>query len=301
MPVTSASSKVDARPGNPQPSAAPGAEPRFLFSSHYSGLGPSTAQASLERFLASAAVHLLGLLAVVGLIRFTPAGRMISSPMESIPFHEIVWLNKPGPGGGGGGGGNRMPFAPKKANAEIPIAKQRPAFPVPTAKPTEAPPPALELPARPNDVAMVLPGAIDVAGDALARGPGSGGGYGTGSGTGIGPGTGPGLGPGSGGGTGGGAYHPGSGVTPPEIIKEVKPLYTADGMRARIQGEVQVRCVVQPDGSVTDLMIVKSLDPVYGLDQEALKAAAQWRFRPGRLKGQPVPVIVDIVLSFRIY
>ena len=40
---------------------------------------------------------------------------MISSPMESIPFHQIVWLDKPGPGGGGGGGGNRMQAPPRKA------------------------------------------------------------------------------------------------------------------------------------------------------------------------------------------
>ena len=40
---------------------------------------------------------------------------MLSQPMDSIPFHDIVWLNQPGPGGGGGGGGNRMQGPVRKA------------------------------------------------------------------------------------------------------------------------------------------------------------------------------------------
>ena len=196
--------------------------PQFLFSSHYSGIGPSTRQASVERFLGAVGFHLLGLVAVVLILKYTPAGRMISEPMESIPFHEIVWLNKPGPGGGGGGGGNRMPFPAKKANAPIPVARPEPT-PIPFPKPSDAPPPALDLPAKPNDAAMVIPGATDVSGDALSRGPGSGGGYGTGTGTGIGPGNGSGFGPGWGGGSGGGAYRPGSGVTNPELLREGVP------------------------------------------------------------------------------
>jgi TonB family protein len=279
--------------------AAPHGTPQFLFSNHYGGIGPTTKQASFERFLGAAGVHLLCIVAIWSVLKYTPAGSMISSPMESIPFHQIVWLDKPGPGGGGGGGGNRMPFAPKKVDAPIPVAKRETVV-IPSAKPTEPPPPALDLPAKANDAAMVIPGATDVAGDALARGPGSGGGYGTGSGTGIGPGTGPGLGPGSGGGTGGGVYQPGNGVSKPELIREVKPQYTSDAMRAKIQGSVFIECTVLPDGTVTDIKIIKSLDPVFGLDQEAVKAARQWRFRPGRRAGQPVAVDITIQLDFTL-
>jgi protein TonB len=95
-------------------------------------------------------------------------------------------------------------------------------------------------------------------------------------------------------------YQPGSGVTTPELLKEVKPQYTADAMRAKIQGTVEVECIVQPDGTVTDIRVVKSLDPTFGLDQEAIKAARQWRFRPGRRLGQPVPVLIRIALDFTI-
>ncbi len=95
------------------------------------------------------------------------------------------------------------------------------------------------------------------------------------------PGAGSGLGDGYGGGTGGGAYQVGNGVTRPDVIREVKPQYTSDAMRAKVQGTVLVQCVVRPDGSVGDVQVLRSLDPTFGLDQEAIKAARQWRFRPG--------------------
>ncbi|HMZ30326.1 MAG TPA: biotin--[acetyl-CoA-carboxylase] ligase [Thauera aminoaromatica] len=61
----------------------------------------------------------------------------------------------------------------------------------------------------------------------------------------------------------------------------MKPVYTSDAMRAKVQGKVLLQCVVRPDGSATDIQILRSLDPVFGLDQEAIKAARQWRFAPG--------------------
>lgn len=284
----------------------PRGEPQFLFSSHYAGIGPTTRQASVERFLAAALFHLIGLGLLFLVLRYTPVGSMISSPMESIPFHEIVWLDKPGPGGGGGGGGNLMQAPPRKAELPgrdkitVPVAKPEP-MPVPQMKPADAPPPALDIPAKTTaDGSMVVPGSIDGLGSSLSQGPGSGGGFGTGTGTGVGPGNGSGLGPGSGGGFGGGAYRPGSGIESPELIHEVKPQYTADAMRAKIQGSVLLEAVVLPDGSVGELRVTKSLDPVFGLDQEAIKAAKQWRFRPGRKQGQPVAVIVNFVLDFAL-
>ena len=114
-----------------------------------------------------------------------------------------------------------------------------------------------------------------------SQGKGDGGGGGTGRGTGIGAGEGSGLGQGSGGGTGGGTYRPGNGVTIPQLVREVKPAYTADAMRAKVQGTVWLECVVMPDGTVGRVEVVRSLDSTFGLDQEAIKAAKQWRFRPG--------------------
>ena len=123
-----------------------------------------------------------------------------------------------------------------------------------------------------------------------------------GAGTGTGQGSWAGLGPRSrfGGGFGGGAYRPGSGITLPTVLREVKPAYTADAMRAKVQGTVWLECIVMPDGTVGDVKVTRSLDPIFGLDQEAIKAAKQWRFRPGMRQGEPVPVIITIELTFTL-
>ena len=73
-------------------------------------------------------------------------------------------------------------------------------------------------------------------------------------------------------------------------MRQVRPDYTADAMRAKVQGVVVVECVVLPDGTVGEAHVIKSLDSVFGLDQEAIKAARQWQFIPGRRFGQPVTV-----------
>ena len=223
---------------------------------------------------------------------------------------DIVWLNQPGPGGGGGGGGNQMKSPPRRAELPgrekitVPAAKPAEVRPLEQPKPEAPKPetPPLDIPAKTTGASnQTLPGVIDggVA-DSLSRGPGSGGGAGTGTGTGIGPGNGSGLGPGWGGGTGGGPYRPGSGIETPQVLREVKPQYTSDAMRAKIQGVVVLECVIMPDGTVGDVHVVKSLDAVFGLDQEAVKAAKQWRFIPGKKQGQPVPVLVQIELTFTL-
>ena len=221
---------------------------------------------------------------------------------------DIVWLQEPGPGGGGGGGGNRSPEPPRAA--ELP-GKEKITVPVEKA-PTPKPQPPKEvpkveetvkIPAMPTQTGVQeIPGLISSLPSAptTSQGSGTGGGAGTGTGTGIGPGTGNGLGPGSGGGTGGGFYRPGNGVTSPRLIKEVKPGYTSEAMRAKIQGEVSMEAVVMPDGSVGQVTITRSLDSTFGLDQEAIRTVKQWRFAPGTRMGVPVPVLVEIVMSFTL-
>jgi periplasmic protein TonB len=223
---------------------------------------------------------------------------------------EIVWLNVPGPGGGGGGGGNQMKEPPRRAELpgrdRVTVPAIKPPAPTPAPpKPELAPPTeqALTIPAKTlGDAEQAVPGALEGlnAAATLSLGPGSGGGAGTGQGTGIGEGQGSGLGAGYGGGTGGGAYRPGAGVELPRVLREVRPNYTADAMRAKVQGTVWVEAVVLPDGSVGEANVVRSLDSVFGLDQEALKAARQWRFVPGTRFGQPVPVLVTIELTFTL-
>jgi protein TonB len=251
----------------------------------------------------SAATHAF----ILFLVLFALTAPQVLGPVTNVLPPEIVWLQQPGPGGGGGGGGNRMPDPPRKA--ELPGVEK---ITVPVTKPPkiekieppkDVPNPPLTIPAQPTASAVQeLPGAISAAPvlPTPSQGSGTGGGSGTGTGTGMGPGQGSGLGPGFGGGSGGGAYHPGNGVTSPELIKEVKPTYTGEAMRAKIQGMVTMEAVVMPDGSVGQVKITRSLDDRFGLDQEAINTVRKWRFKPGMRLGVPVPVLVEIEMQFTL-
>jgi periplasmic protein TonB len=256
--------------------------------------------------LASVASHLLFALIVFLVVRYAPERTFIETAPAAQP-KGIVWLSEPGPGGGGGGGGNKNPDPPKKVELPgkekitVPVKKPEPA-PV---EPPKIDPPVEELniPAKTMAAAETpLAGALDPpkVAETTSQGSGSGGGGGTGTGTGSGAGRGSGLGEGYGGGTGGGAYRPGNGVTLPRVLVEKKPQYTADAMRAKVQGTVWLECVVLPNGEVGDIKIVRSLDSVFGLDQEAIKAARQWKFMPGVRNGEPVPVLITIELTFTL-
>jgi len=161
--------------------------------------------------------------------------------------------------------------------------------------------PAVVLDARP-----LASGTFDQVGlpnggveSGISTGPGSGGGVGTGHGTGIGPGTGPGIGAGSGGGFGGGAYRPGGVVTPPSVLVQVRPRYTATALHQRIQGSVWLEVIIDAHGRVGDVRVQRSLDPG-GLDEEAIIAVREWQFVPGRRSGVPVDVLVTIAMDFSI-
>ncbi len=82
----------------------------------------------------------------------------------------------------------------------------------------------------------------------------------------------------------------------PRLLHEVKPQYTEGAMRRKAQGVVDVEAVVEADGSVRPLRVVKSLDEE--LDAQALAAVQQWKFEPALLDGKPVPCRVSIELTF---
>jgi TonB family protein len=168
-------------------------------------------------------------------------------------------------------------------------------------KPEPPPTPLLDVPAQMLGASdLTAMGLVEAGADSLSRGPGSGDGAGPGQGTGSGPGTGDGLGPGEGGNTGGRVYRPGADVSTPVPVYRQQPRYTIQAMRARVEGEVMVQCVVAPSGECTQLRVLRSLDARLGLDEEALRAAAAWRFSPGMRQGKAVPVLVTILVGFSI-
>lgn len=236
---------------------------------------------------------------------------------EPVPNPEpvrMVFLAVPGPGGGGGGGGLKMKTPPPRAerkgiekiSSPLPARKLPPPL-EPKPKPPEPPKPldAKQLPpvmapiptkqAEAQDREGVLAKAPETQ---PSQGPGTSGGVGSGQGTGLGQGTGGGVGEGSGGGVGGGPYRPGSGVEPPRLLREVKADYTDEARRANVEGEVELEIVVRRDGTVGDVKIVRGLRG--GLNDRAIDAVRQWKFSPGRMKGVPVDVVVEVGVEFRL-
>ena len=258
-------------------------------------------------FLASLAMHLVIAAFALFVMRSAPPPSHSSSTAEESRSVSLVWLNEPGPGGGGGGGGNRMLMPSRRA--ELPGRDRRtvPAAKSPalnsSAQPQTDPDPVQRVIVPAATLALgaeSLPGAMDAppAPPTLSQGPGSDAGAGTGRGPGDGPGRGRGLGDGWDRGTGGDVYRPGGDVSMPIEIRKGTPQYTPEAMRARAQGAITVECLVQTTGVCADIRVKRSFNPTFGLDQEAIKAAAQWRFRPGMRRGEPVAVLVTMEIAF---
>jgi protein TonB len=93
-------------------------------------------------------------------------------------------------------------------------------------------------------------------------------------------------------------YKPGDGVSAPVVVKEVKPQYTAKAKRAGIEGTVVLDCIVETDGSVGSVTVTKPLDEE--LDQQAVKAARQWTFEPGKKDGKAVRVQISLEMTFSL-
>jgi protein TonB len=254
--------------------------------------------------MASVIFHTAVISIVISAAWSRSTARAPDTAAEPMQLPRLVFLLRPEPGGGGGGGGNRQLQSPSRAKA---IGQDR--LTVPVTKRVEVrsspqhnapPPPQVLLEAKPLASGTVVMTGLPEASPSLplSDGPGSGGGVGGGTGSGIGPGSGPGMGEGSGGGFGGGAYRLGRGVTPPTLLKQVQPRYTAAAMRQQIQGNVALEVVVSREGIPVAIRVTRSLDP--GLDEEAVIAARQWRFTPARVGDLPVDVIVTILLDFNL-
>jgi TonB family protein len=88
------------------------------------------------------------------------------------------------------------------------------------------------------------------------------------------------------------------GVTQPVVVVEQKTAYTAEAMRAKIAGSVEMEAVIGVDGKAANIKVVRSLDP--GLDKNAIAALGEWRFEPATKSGTPVPVLVTIEMTFTL-
>ena len=82
------------------------------------------------------------------------------------------------------------------------------------------------------------------------------------------------------------------------LLYKVEPGYSEEARKAKYQGVVVLKVVVDPAGRVVNPQIMSSLG--LGLDEKAIEAVRKWKFRPGYKDGRPVPVIAEIEVSFRL-
>jgi len=268
-----------------------------------------------EQLAASALLHAVVVAGIVATAMFA-SNAVVRPPAQTdrkpLAVPQIVFLSPtvPTQGGGGGGGGNRQPGRIRAAQAvggdAITVRQRTRSAPTVSVTPAVAPAAEDQPPTSLLDVKPMAAGLFDEIGlpavpstGTMSLGPGTGGGVGTGEGTGVGMGRGAGLGEGAGGGMGGGIYRPGGAVTAPRLIEQVSPRYTPDALARNIQGTVVLEAVVTTGGTAAQIRVVRSLDRG-DLDAEAVAAVARWRFEPGRLAGQPVAVLVTIMVDFWI-
>jgi TonB family protein len=223
--------------------------------------------------------------------------------MDIKPFIPMTLKMNQSMGGGGGGGAHELVEAskghlPKEAKTQITppqiIRNDNPKLAV---EPTIVMPQQVKLPDAPNMPNVGVPQSPQVA--LASQGGGSGSGFGSGRGGGIGSGNGNGVGPGEGGGYGGGLMRPGGGVSAPQVIFSVDPEFSDEARRAKYQGICVVSVIVDAQGNPQRVRVIRPLG--MGLDEKAVEAVKQYKFKPAYYQGHPVAVEVNIEVNFRIY
>ena len=207
------------------------------------------------------------------------------------------------PGPGGGGSGDRSP---------LPASKGR----LPRIAPRQFTPPAAVIhnmdPKLPMEPTLVISADVKLPqvdllalGDPYGKtgppsnGTGKGGSIGDGDGTGIGPGKGPGVGPGEGGEGGGGRLRGFSGAsTAPVVLFQVEPEFSEEARKAKLQGVVMLYAEVDTNGRLRNIRVTQGLG--LGLEEKAIEAVKQWRFRPGTRDGKPVVSAAAIEVNFHL-
>jgi periplasmic protein TonB len=202
--------------------------------------------------------------------------------------------------GGGGGGGDHQIVEPTRGRAPE-VAKvqmnapqlarlEHPELPI---NPTEQ----VKLPDNPNAPTLGMANSPQIA--LASQGSGSNSGFGHGLGGGLGAGHGIGAGPGSGGGYGGGLMNVGGGVSAPVVLRAVKPEFTEQARAANFQGKVTLQLIVDAQGDPQNIRVVHPLG--MGLDEMAVQALRQYKFKPAMYQGHPVAVQIIMDVEFHLH
>ncbi len=244
----------------------------------------------------SVVLHVCGV-AVLLLLR-TDEGLLVKTSIVPIDVRMPVKIPPPPVAaramGGGGGGEDTRPAS----RGRLPRVAEL-VFTPPTTRTVEI---EAALPVEPTIVAAP---AVDISalrmGDPfgvpgpLSDGRGRRGGIGDGDDGGVGDRSGPraGKGPGM-----DGAYSLGAVSSAPVLIHKVEPEFSEEARKARFNGVVLLRVIIDAQGVPTNIEVVRA--PGLGLGERAVGAVSQWRFRPGRKEGKAVPVWATVEVNFSL-
>lgn len=83
-----------------------------------------------------------------------------------------------------------------------------------------------------------------------------------------------------------------------DILDKPRPQYTAEGRSLKLEGDVVLDIVFQADGTVQVNRVISGLG--HGLDEAAVRAAQQMKFKPAKRDGQPVDFPARVRIEFRL-
>ena len=202
---------------------------------------------------------------------------------------------------GGGGSGANMPWP--AAQGMLPPAAVKVFVQPLQVRNNEQPllelPPALDIPPDTPNLKLANWGDPLAQAGALSNGRGKGGGIGDGPDQGLGDTRGNHYGPDDDGRRGfNGVRTIGGGVTAPRLIMKIEPEYSEEARKAKYQGSVTLRVIVDERGAVRHVEVSRPLG--LGLDEKAVEAVRKWRFQPGQQNGKAVQVWAVVEVNFRL-
>jgi protein TonB len=272
----------------------------------FMGLDQATYRRDPAAKWTSAAIHVVAISALLWL-GFKAKSTFI--PSVATPVDITLYAPPPPPkvlpvapkvGGGGGGGAHQTPppmrgnppriVAPRPVDAPQILRINDPKLAV---EPSEM----VKMPQNPALQNLGMSNSPQVA--LASQGKGSGSGFGAGLGGGIGMGHGIGSGPGTGGGYGGGIMSVGGGVSAPVLLRSAEPEFTEQARQAGFQGSVAIQLIVDSQGNPQNVHVTRHLG--MGLDEKAVAAVRQYRFRPAMYEGHPVAVQIIIDVDFHLH
>jgi protein TonB len=246
------------------------------------------------------AISLLLMLALKAHTIVTPQPLTVVMPIDfKVTAPPMILPVAKAMGGGGGGGAHEVVEASKGRMPVVAKIQITPPQIIRIDRPKLAIEPT-ELVKMPDNSSLPSLGVTQSQQIALAsQGKGGGSGFGQGIGGGIGAGRGIGAGPGSGGGYGGGLMSVGGGVSAPQLIHSVEPEFTDDARRANYQGSVSIKLIVDSQGNPQDVRLASHLG--MGLEEKAIEAVRQYKFRAAMYQGHPVSVQIIMDVDFHLH